>query len=488
MTLTNQQDSQAFPIPLLPKPICYGRREIRSNVDEVTSENINDVLAEALPIYQQNKADSLYLWWYYRGFQPILKREKHIRENIKNDIVENRANEIVCFKVGYQFGEPVQYVGRNTDENVTRGIKRLNDAMFYESKPALDRDLCEWWEITGTSYRMVLPDPSGAKDDVPFELYTLDPTLTFVVYKNDYTKRPLLGVTVTFDSNNAPVYNCYTDKKRFIVSDRGIFETPHVLGQVPIFEYKANNARLGSFEIVLPILDAINTVASNRVDAIEQFVQALLVMKNVDMDSEQYDAMLSRGAIKLKSQDGVLAPDIEYITAELNQTETQTLVDYMYDTVLTICGMPSRNGQGSTSDTGAAVLLRDGWSLAEARAKDVEWSFKKAEIEMLKLILHIYDFTGGESLGISLADIDMKFTRRNYEAVAAKAQVLDMLLKNNWVDPLEAYAVSGLFSDPEGAYIAGAKFHEQQQELATQEFEVNEETGHENFSSDDDIA
>lgn len=485
MAVSIQTNTQMFVAEALPKPLNFGRQEIRSNVDEVTSENIRDVLGEALPIYQQNKADSLYLWWYYRGFQPVLNRRKLVRENIKNDVVENRANEIVCFKVGYQFGEPVQYVGRSTEESVTVGIKKLNDAMFFESKPTLDRDLCEWWEITGTSYRMVLPDPKGSEDGVPFELYTLDPTLTFVIYKNDYTKRPLLGATVTYDRDGMPVYNCYTDKKQFIVSQRGVMETPHTLGQIPIIEYKANNARLGSFEIVLPILDAINTVASNRVDAIEQFVQAIMVLKNVDIDSEQYEAMLSRGAIKLKSQDGVLAPDIEYITAELNQTETQTLVDYMYETVLTICGMPSRNGQGSTSDTGAAVLLRDGWSLAEARAKDVEWSFKKAETEMLRLILHIYDFTGGVDLGLKLSDIDMKFTRRNYEAVQSKAQVLDMLLKNNWVDPLEAYAVSGLFSDPEGAYIAGARFHETQMEQAQQEAVDNEERGHENLTSVD---
>ena len=38
---------------------------------------------------------------------------------------------------------------------------------------------------------------------------------------------------------------------------------------IPIFEYPANNARLGSFEIVLPLLDAINNIASNRMDGLE---------------------------------------------------------------------------------------------------------------------------------------------------------------------------------------------------------------------------
>lgn len=69
--------------------------------------------------------------------------------------------------------------------------------------------------------------------------------------------------------------------------------------------------------------------------------------------------------------------DVDLVVKELNQVQTQTLKDDLYNAVLTICGMPNRNGGTSTSDTGAAVLLRDGWSLAEARAKDSEHMFKR---------------------------------------------------------------------------------------------------------------
>ena len=51
--------------------------------------------------------------------------------------------------------------------------------------------------------------------------------------------------------------------------------------------------------------------------------------------------------------------------------------------------MPNRNGGTSTSDTGSAVIMRDGWSAAEARAKDSELMFKLSEKEFLKLVLRI---------------------------------------------------------------------------------------------------
>ena len=88
-----------------------------------------------------------------------------------------------------------------------------------------------------------------------------------------------------------------------------------------------------------------------------------------------------------------------------------------------------------------------------------------------------------EGFDLKVTDIDLKFTRRNYEAVQSKAQVLDMLLKNDWVDPLEAYSVCGLFSDAEGAYLAGRRFHEEQ---IREEVDLSEEAGHVNLPSSDE--
>ena len=70
---------------------------------------------------------------------------------------------------------------------------------------------------------------------------------------------------------------------------------------IPIIEYPANIvARLGAFEIVLPLLDAINTVESNRLDGVEQFVQALMLFHNVDINTEDFRQLRDEGAIKYK--------------------------------------------------------------------------------------------------------------------------------------------------------------------------------------------
>ena len=100
-------------------------------------------------------------------------------------------------------------------------------------------------------------------------------------------------------------------------------------------------------------------------DGMEQLVQAFIKFINCDITKEEYEEFLQLGAIKVKSVDGQAA-DVGVVTTELNQTQSQTLKDDYYNAMLTICGMPNRNGGSSTSDTGSAVLLRDGWSDAEA--------------------------------------------------------------------------------------------------------------------------
>jgi SPP1 family phage portal protein len=440
--------------------IMNGRRAITTSVDRITDDNVLRVLQKAMNIHELNRSEIDYLYRYYKGDQPIRHRVKDIRPEICNKIVENRANEIVSFKVGYLCGEPIQYVSRAGGESVTEAINLLNEYMFAEDKASQDQEIVEWDMICGTAFRLVLPDASGEEDEAPFELYTLDPRDTFVVYSREIGNRPLMGVKYSVDDEKIAHYSIYTDTTFYqIDGDITIHSEPHALGMIPIIEYPANNARLGSFEIVLPLLDAMNNVASNRMDGVEQLVQAFIKFVNCDISNDEYREFIELGAIKIKSIDGQAA-DVGVVTTELNQTQSQTLKDDYYNAMLTICGMPNRNGGSSTSDTGSAVLLRDGWSDAEARAKDSEHMFKKAEKQMLRLVLKICrDLT---DMDLHLKDVSLKFTRRNYEAIQSKSQVLISMLQQPKIHPKLAFESSGMFIDPETAYTMSMDYYEKQ--------------------------
>lgn len=443
-----------------------GRTVIYTDVDNIDRSNVVQVLNKALETHDVNKSDIQYLYDYYKGKQPILNRVKDIRPEINNKLVENRANEIVSFKVGYLMGEPIQYVCRGGSDAFSEAINQLNEFVFAEDKAAKDKELADWFTICGTSYRMVLPDSTDDADEAPFEIYTLDPRYSFVVYHSGLGNKRKMGVKYIVLQDNSIVYSVYTDKMYFEIKDDKIVKAQaHSLGCVPIIEYPANTARLGAFEIVLPLLDAINDIGSNRLDGVEQFVQSILLLKGVDIDSDEFKALKENGGLKVP-----LEGDAKYLVQELNQTQTQTLVDYMYQTVLTICGMPNRNGGSSTSDTGSAVIMRDGWSAAEARAKDTELMFKMSEKEFLRLVIAITNTL--RDMDLKLSAIEIRFTRRNYENIQEKAQVLTTMLSNSKIHPRLAFEHCGLFVDPELAYTESKAYADEQEQELMKELET----------------
>ena len=437
----------------------YGRKVIYSNILEITKDNVCDILSTALITHNKNVSDIKYLEDYYKGKTPIINRTKTYSKHINNKINENRAYEIVNFKVGYLLGEPIQYVAN--EPQASESVARLNKMMIAESKSAKDRAIVEWQEICGTGYRMVLADSDFNEeiDEVPFELLTLDPKNAFVIYGNDISKKAIAGVYVGTDENGNNVYSVYTKTEYFnIVDNKVVAELPNTYGEIPIIEYPANTSRLGSFEVVLPLLDALNNVTSNRVDGIEQFIQSLAIAVNCDFpDGTTADDIKQAGLLVLKSI-GENKADFKVLSQELNQEQTQTLVDYINYSIDKIVGLPSQSsGNTSDSSNNGAVILKNGWQGAEARAKDREIIFKESETKTLKFILNLLDKLN-MSLHLSLLDVDYRFTRRCYEDVYTKAQVLNLLLNNQLVNPKDAYNVSGLFTDSELAYQNGIKW------------------------------
>ena len=433
----------------------FGREVLFSSETEITNGNVVEVLQAALPTHKRNSADIDYLYRYYRGEQPILNRVKDIRPEICNKIVENHAYEIVDFKKGYVFGEPIQYVRRGEDVSEENNVPFLNEVMFMADKAQRDKELAEWFYICGTAYRMVLP---GESPETPIEIDTLDPRYTFVVYNNGFGKKPLMGVTYTQNSDGDIVYSIYTPTTYFeVVGDVVKKQEDHVLGNIPIIEYPANNSRLGAFEIVLPLLDSLNDTVSNRMDGVEQFIQSFMKFINCEIDETDFIALKELGAIKVKGEPGLPA-DVDMVTQELNQTQTQLVKDDIYRMILIICGMPDRHQNAkSTSDTGLAVLLRDGWSSAEARARDTELMFKSSEKKFLQLSLRIIkDIANTE---INLQDIDIKFIRNKTDNLLVKTQGLQNMLEAG-IHPQIAIATCGLFSDPEQSYLDSQEYLE----------------------------
>lgn len=431
----------------------HGRRVIYTDVDEINDSNVLEVLNLALQTHQMNAVEEQYLYDMYRGKQDISYKVKTTRPDINHIICENRAHQIVDFKTGYICGDPIVYTSVNATDESTSVISRLNDHMRLQSKPASDKDLFDWMHITGHGYRMVLPGE-------PFELIVPEPMNTFVIYSSRVGHKPVACVYFVKDSKNTLKYTLYTDKYCYRTENQQNFtREPYTLGHLPIVEYPLNQARLGTYEVVVDLLNAINYLDSDRLDAVTQFVNSLIVIYNARLpEGEDGNSIREQGLIELPSA-GEYKADIKILSEQLDQTNNQTLKDDYYNAVLQIVGMPNQS-DGSTSDSSnnGAMFLKQGYQLAEARAKDEEVIFKRSEREMLKLIARICNDI--EDLSIDLADIDITFTRQAYQDLSTKATVLTTLLNNPNVARIDAWTLSGITPDPEECCRRGAEYYE----------------------------
>lgn len=430
----------------------FGRTIIYTDAEEITAENIGAVLSDAVDAHSDNETDIDYLYDYYKGDHLIKSRTKNFNDTVNNKIVVNRCKQITDFNIGYLLSSSIQYVdaaANDKDEDIENNdLNKLNTWMRLSNKDRHDVTLTRWQSIGGTAYRMPLPKADGERiddEDPPFNIYDLDPRYTFVVYSSRLGHKSMLGVTYVTLEDDTVLYYCYTNAAYFCLDgDFEIIEqSSHILGKVPIIEYPLNDARLGDFEPVISIQDAINAEESDRQDSEDQLVDAIMCVSGMQIDDEKNFMQ------QLKEQRGLILPENAkawYLTLEHNQTQAQTLIDDYYDEIVTICGMPNRNGGSSTSDTGAATILRDGWSDTETRARQKENMIKESEREFLGLVLMICNSMGGTDL--HLANIDIVFPRRAYSNDSSNVTNLITMLSNDWIPPEWALEHSNLTPDP----------------------------------------
>lgn len=425
---------------------CYGRKIAYTDVETITDENIVKVIGNCIGAFYYNKTVIEYLWNYYKGDQPVLYRTKVSNEDICNSIVENHSYEIVQFKVGQTYGEPIQFVSRKEDDATNKAVDTLNDYMENANKQEKDIKAGEWQSATGTSFKAA----QFSNGDIPFRIVAPTPMNTFVIY-NRGTEEPILSVQELKDENGKSYKQCYTDTHECkIVNSQVVDWKLHAFGENPIVEFPNNHERLSDIEIVISMLDAINNMQSNRMDGIEQFVQSWIKFVNCDIDEEQFEKMKMSHALVVKSINKDNKSDVDVMDRELNQTQAQVAKEDVWDNALSILAIP--NKQGNTGgDTQGAVELRNGWDFSKTRAKLKDPIVKSCEKRLAKVVLNIIRIKDHD-LGISVRDFDVQINHSPQDNMYTKAQTLQLLLQSG-IHPLIAVRTVGLWGDSEKTYL-----------------------------------
>lgn len=443
----------------------FGRDKIYTATEEITEDNVLFEVNYALAFHMKNVAEMNYLYWYRRGVQPILSREKKIRPEINNKVLVNNADMVVTFKNGYFLTSPVGYISRKKDDKTAEEVKKLNDYLYSSGKQSADNEVVDWFHTVGVG--VIFVDPTKNDEEAktkPMSVYALDPRSACVVYSLRPGNKPVFGMNLVVASDYIYIDVISEDKvfklKGTVTPEKttevpdpltAAYEVvsvePNVIGRVPIIEYVYKSTRMSSFESALSVMDAINRAESNRLDAIEQTVQNLMVMYNCELpEGEDANTIRESGLIVLTSTTDNRA-DVKLMSESLDQQQTQTTLDDLYEQMLEKCGVPSsvRDG-GSTSDNVGAVYLRSGWATADTDARNTEDLYRASNRLFDEVFLRILKRRGliGD---IETSDFDVTFIRNSLNNLLVKTQAA-LNMKTLGFAPELAFAKSGLSNDP----------------------------------------
>ena len=499
-----------------------GRKRIYTDVAVINEDNIISVLQEAVIVHEENSRQIAFLLNYEKGIQP-LKRKKVIRDDIDIEVVDNIANQVTEFKLGYNWGNPITFVQRgnrdisgNPPAADDDAISILNEMNDYECMFAKDQELARYVEICGIGYQMI--DIKRERNDISaFVVYVPNPLYTFVVYRNNIAETPMMGVTFRTLESGDTYYTCYTNDAEYEVFNlwkivngvrKQVWEVltrtdssgqeytgvRNPLGMIPIVEFVRAYDRMGCFERQIPDMDALNIEVSDFANSVAQNTQEIWWGNDFEFpkDSEGRPVTARSGQwVMTKTTANGSKPLIQPLSSTFDYGGVQRNIESKRDTILQKCYVPLQTDPGGGS-TANAMSLSSGWSAAENSALKEEQIIRRSKMQVLELELEAIKvrkdlFIDSPVIDLKISDVVPKFTRLKTYDLGTKTNSMIAMIKSG-INGRVAMQTVDLFPDVAQAWNDSREMIEKFQESLVKEDEPQPENDREMPDSTDQVG
>lgn len=477
------------------------------------------------PIHDKNVADMMRLKDYYYNKTDIRFKDKVQQKDINNRIPIDYPEITVTTINAYCFANPLTFSSRNTDAE--EKLKALNDCLDDDNYAGKSMEMYFNSGIGGLGYRYIIP---ATREEIAEGIYfktncDIDPMKTYCVYENDLEKKKICAISYydkkVYDNDlravkTVTIWNVWTKYHQwkfykdsgkwtnslfYSINDNGeeiAYDAyPLTYGRIPILENVRKNDRTGDYELAIDLLNAINALASARVDAVEQSVDYVILLRDIDTESEgaidKIKSAISEGILSFKSiESATVQPNISVLDVKLNQSEVQTLQDFLCGKLEEVLNIPNRETRSSGGDTGSAVESRNGFRSLENIAGLVTANALKTENETLDVILAMCrNISTCPFKDLKARDVEIKDNRNKVENLTNASNAY-ATLRNAGLNDTDALIATRIVSDAQS--VAKKNLEEKKQNA---EFEIenskklsvsttndnNDETGDNNGSN-----
>ena len=475
---------------------------------EIDKKMIPVILENTLSEHNKNLKDIKELENYYYNDTQIKYKTKTRQENINNKININYPSIAVTTINAYCFANPLSISSRNAEKS--KQIKALKDCLDDDNYYSKSNDMYLQSAIKALGYRYIVPaSAEEIKNGIYFHTRThFKPEDTYCVYSNDTDQEKIMAVHFYNKTRYAKdfkskqeykVYDVWTKyhKWRFSqVGGNGAFSLdkftisndnveivseamPIVSGKIPVIENVRKADRTGDFELAIDLVDAINALASSRLDAVQQSVDYLITLRDIDIWSEgaldRVKDAIKEGIMAFKSvQNATVQPEIDILETKLNQSEVQTLQNFLCEKLEEVMNIPNRETRSSGGDTGSAVESRNGFRSLENIAGLVSSNAKATETETLDVILAICsNIKTCPFKDLTSKDIEIKENRNKVENMVNSANAY-AVLRSAGLNDVTALETSKIVNDSQAVADMNKK---EAEEKAKKEQSLNKNVG-----------
>lgn len=445
---------------------------------EITRDNVVQTLMEGLAIHNENREDIEELINIYKGKQKILERtnDEAGYSNVNNKVEINYAYSSVRDIVGYTFGKSTQYTA--TSNKYRRDVEEINRILCYEGNSLADHEAETYASICGVGYLCILPSEELLSDympDIPLIDRSLDPMTTFCIQSARIGNPTIMTVTYYTDGEET-YFSCFTDKKIYYIVTHGnlsltigndirVKEVENIIGLNPIAMVQNNGFLMGDFEVAVSIFDAINQLASDTLNDVENVIKSLLIVINAEMTDDTVAQVKKNRILELIGAEGKEV-DAKFIYQQLDALGMQNIREYLEEAYKQVIGIPDRKTRGGGGgDTGDAVKLRDGWADIEIVARIKEQYFKFAKNKQLAVAIEILKKLNLIGKNFMLKYIDIKVPRNTQDNLQTKAQAYSTLNGTKTLHPADSLDMVGITTDIDAKVDRGIKFWREQAEI-----------------------
>lgn len=410
------------------------------------------ILRQAINIHKENVTRMDKLIEYYYNQTPIKNKEKSIRKDINNKTTVPYPSLAVSIINGYTFSIPFKYIiskDKFGDEVKKSFSQNLKADGYYEK--TISTEL--WAGKTGVGYKYIRP---ATEEEIKNGIYfstvgDLDPRNVFCVYSSKIDSQKILGVQVSIENiydddyniiNKATVYNVWTKYHYYEFTDaNGVIEPRQIRIKdgyviayktgygIPLIEYPRKQERIADFEFAMDLIDANEALISARVDAVAQNSDFLLLLQDIDTESEgaldRVKACLKEGILSFKTlpSNGQYnsQPSVNIMQIPLNQSEIQQLQDFICLKIEEACQIPNRETRAAGGDTGDAVSKRNGYTSLQNISQLITSSALQSETEAMNIILNICKNFDCPFNGLEAQDIDIHAMKNSQEDLSTLA-------------------------------------------------------------------